>query len=136
MVVHQVVLGQDPISRFSHLRWGLEGIKRGPTNHFEKVPPHFPPFLTLFWSFSTPPLFGVFSTFRTEKKKDGPMPLGPESGVLSNPTITESQNREGDWGATKMAIRESRKLGIYKNGKLRIYKNGKVRDIENGVLTN
>ena len=44
------------------------------------------------------------------------MPLGPESGVLSNLTITESQNREGDWGATKMAIRESRKLGIYKNG--------------------
>ena len=39
------------------------------------------------------------------------MPLGPESGVLSNPTITESQNREGDWGATKMAIRESRKIG-------------------------
>ena len=52
------------------------------------------------------------------------MPLGPESGVLSNLTITESQNREGDWGATKMAIRESRKLGIYKNGKLRVYKNG------------
>ena len=127
MVVHQVVLGQDPISRFSHLRWGLEGIKRGPTNHFEKVPPHFPPFLTLFWSFSTPPLFGVFSTFRTEKRRMDRCPSDPNLGSCR---IRRSQNRGGRGvGRGIPKIRESPKWRIYKNGdpgtpKLGIYKNG------------
>ena len=40
------------------------------------------------------------------------MPLGPESGVLSNPTITESQNRGVIGGLQKWQIGDLQKWQI------------------------
>ena len=48
------------------------------------------------------------------------MPLGPESGVLSNPLIPGSPKSE----TPERRIYKNGKLGIYKNGKLGSYKNG------------
>ena len=95
MVVHQVVLGQDPISRFLHLSWTTLGVFLGVIDHFEKVPPHFPGFLTIFDPFLTPPHPPQIDTVFGREKKGALKPLHPEMRVFENPGMHNSRI----WGA-------------------------------------